>query len=345
MDFKNLLELSLAAARSEKNAPVAYSVSDTEKYSAAEVNQALRDELNSIACDYKTFRENKNTIFRLIEETIDEVLPVRVMQQFERFADVRTVAQGDKAIFTQRITEAAKKRAKTFVTRVGLAGRYEVFMLDGQTLEVKTSAIGAAARLGLEEFLDGRWTWADMTDLVLEGMDEYIYTEIAKAMAAMVANLPKKNKTSQAGFDETTMDELIAIADSYGHSTIFCVYEFAATMVPATGWISNGMKDERWNRGYLANYKGHDVVILPQSVVDATNAKKVVDPSKCYIIPVGNEKPVKIAFEGQTLVRTEDKNDDWSTDVHWYKKFGIAVFANTAICCYENTDLDMDTRH
>lgn len=344
MDFKNLLELSLAAARSEKNAPVAYSVSDTEKYSAAEVDQALRDELNAIACDYKTFRENKNTIFRLIEETIDEVLPTRVMQQFERFADVRTVAQGDKAVFTQRISEAAKKRAKTFVTRVGLAGRYEVFMLDGQSLEVQTSAIGAAARLGLEEFLDGRWTWADMTSLVLEGMDEYIYVEISKALATVIAHVPPANKTSQSGFNEGIMDQLIAIADSYAHSTIFCVQEFAALMVPAQGWVSNGMKDERWNRGYLANYKGHDVVILPQSVTDATNTTKVIDPSKCYIIPSGMEKPIKIAFEGQTLVRTEDHNDDWSTDIHWYKKFGIATLTNTAICCYENTDLTFATR-
>lgn len=344
MDFKNLLELSLAAARSEKNAPVAYSVSDTEKYSAAEVDRALRDELSAIACDYKTFRENKNTIFRLIEETIDEILPVRVMQQFERFADVRTVAQGDKAVFTQRISEAAKKRAKTFVTRVGLAGRYEVFMLDGQSLEVQTSAIGAAARLGLEEFLDGRWTWADMTSLVIEGMDEYIYVEIAKALEALVENLPAANKTSQAGFDEGAMDDLLAIADSYAHSTIFCTQEFAAKMVPPEGWVSNDMKDEHWNRGYLANYKGHDVVILPQSMTDATNTQKVIDPAKCYIIPAGMEKPVKIAFEGQTLVRTEDHNDDWSTDIHWYKKFGLATFANTAICYYENTELTLATR-
>lgn len=343
MDFKNLLELSLAAARAEKNAPVAYSVSDTEKYSAAEVDQALRDELNNLACDYKTFRENKNTIFRLIEETIDEVLPTRVMEQFERFADIRTVPQGDKAVFTQRISDAARKRAKTFVTRVGLAGRYETFMLDGQSLEVQTAAIGAAARLGLEEFLDGRWTWADMTSIVLEGMDEYIYREIATAMGVMVASLPAANKTSHAGWDEDLFDEYVAIADAYGHSTIFCVYEFAALMVPAQGWVSNGMKDERWNRGYLANYKGHDVVILPQSVTDATNTTKVIDPSKCYIIPTGLEKPVKIAFEGQTLVRTEDHNDDWSTDMHWYKKFGIATLANTGICYYQNTDLKLAT--
>ena len=134
------------------------------------------------------------------------------------------------------------------------------------------------------------------------------------------------------------MDKLISIADSYGKSVIYCTYEFAATMVPAEGWVSDDMRNQRWNNGYLANYKGHQVVVLPQSYEDETNTTKVIDPSLAYIIPVGAEKPVKIAFEGQTIV-DEYVNYDRSREVQVYKKVGVRAIFSNAICVYENTSL------
>jgi len=93
---------------------------------------------------YALWRENKNTVFALLEEVISDKLPAKVMAQYGAFADVNIYRQGEKPIFVQRITEASKRRAKQFVTKVGLAGRYEVFKLDGRSYEVTTSAIGAA---------------------------------------------------------------------------------------------------------------------------------------------------------------------------------------------------------
>ena len=179
---------------------------------------------------------------------------------------------------------------------------------------------------------------ADVLDIVMEGLDEAIYLEIERALVAAVTNLPAANKTTQTSFDEEEMDKLISIADSYGQSTIYCTYEFAATMVPSEGWISDNMKDQKWNNGYLANYKGHRVIVLPQSYEDETNAKKVIDPSYAWIIPTGAEKPVKVAFEGQTMVR-EFENHDWSREIQIYKKVGVGAIITNNICVYQNTSL------
>ena len=103
--------------------------------------------------------------------------------------------------------------------------------------------------------------------------------------------------------------------------------------------MSNDMKNTLWQRGYLGDYKGHSVIILQQSMVDATNTEKVIDPSYAYIFASVGEKPVKVVFEGQTAVRTTSENDDWSTDLQTYKKFGVAVFTNPSICSYQNTAL------
>jgi len=343
MDFANLKKLAIAAVH---KAPLTYSAE--ESYTASEVDSVFRKELNDFVPDYYAFQENKYRLFELVSVAIDEVLPRKVEEQYMQFADVRTVPQGQKVVFRQRITEAARKRAKTFVTRVGLAGRYETFMLDGNEIEVYTDAIGAACRLGLEEFLDGRLTFADLTDVILEGMDEYIYKTVAEALASFVDQLPTANKATSNGFDEKLMDRLLAISDSYynSNSAIYCTKEFAMQMIPPENRMSSGMKDTLWTgAGYFDNYKNHPVIILDQSMVDATNAEKVIDPSNAYIIPVGAEKPVKIAFEGQTLIKTVDQNqnDDWSTDIQTYKKFGLAILANPAICWFKDTSLKKAT--
>lgn len=340
LKFDSLVKLAVAASNK-----TSFSFSENEKYSAEQTSDLLRAQMNLLAGDYRSFRENKNTIFSLIEQTIDEVLPAKVLQQYEQFADISTVAQGDKVVFVRRITEASRMRAKQFVTQVGLAGRYETFMLDGERLEVKTSAIGSAARIGFEEFLDGRIQFSELTDVIIEAMDEYIYREIAKALATAVEELPAPNKVTASTFDAASMDRLLAIADAYAGApaTIYCTYEFAATMLPAEAWASNDMKNTIWGEGYLPRYKGHNIVLLPQSMEDATNAKKVIDPSNAYIINSGVEKPVKIAFEGQTAVREVSDNDDWSRDMQTYKKFGVAILTNPSICVYKNSSLKLET--
>jgi len=338
LEKNELLKLMKLSATADKSSPVAYAFGD-EKFTANEINEALRKELNELAGTLSLYRQNKNTIFELIESTIDDVLPRKVLEQYGQFADVQTVAQGDKPVFVQRITESSRARAKAFVTKVGLAGVYEVFKLDGQKVEIDVMAYGGAAQIGLEEFLDGRITFADVLEIVLLALDEAVYREIATALVASITNLPTANKAYVSSFDEATMDRLVQIADAYGQSAIYCTYEFAATMVPDSGWISNEIMNTMWNVGYLANYKGHRVIVLPQSFTDNTNATKIIDPAYAWIIPTGgNNKPVKIAFEGQTVTQ-EFTNRDGSREIQVYKKIGVGTIVTNNVCSYRNTAL------
>ena len=172
----------------------------------------------------------------------------------------------------------------------------------------------------------------------MEGLDESVYCEIERALKATVTTLQAANKTTQTAFVETAMDDLLTVADAYGRSTIYCTFEFAATMVPDQSWRSDSMADERWNNGYLANYKGHKVIVLDQSFDDETNAKKTIDPKYAFVIPTGATKPVKIAFEGSTITR-EVENADWSKEIQVYKKMGVGTIVTNNICAYVNTSL------
>ena len=340
LDRANLVALMKQVAKADPSAPVAYSYGD-QQLSYAALNETLRNELNELAGTYAQYRENKNLIFSMIEETLDEVLPKKVEQSYNQFAEVKQFAQGDKPVFRRPLNTRA--RAKQFVTRVGLAGIYEVFKLgpaEKEAFEVRTSAIGGAAQIGFEEFLDGRVDFAEVTRIIMEGMDELIYKEVAAALKASINQLPPANRVAAVGFDESAMDRLIQIASAYGTPTIYCTYEFAVKMIPNEAWrYTEAMKTELWNTGRLANYKGTKVIILEQGFEDETNTRKVVDPGYCWVIPTGVDgKPVKIAFEGGTIV-DEFNNYDRSREVQVYKKVGVTAILANNICCYVDTSL------
>ena len=335
LEMNQLKALAKAAAEANRSAATCYSVNG-ENLSVSAINDTLRDQFNEIAGTYNLYRENKTKVYSLVESLLDDILPTKVLQRYADFAETQTFAQGTKPVF---IRKTGKMRAKQFITKVGLAGRYEVFALGEKSFEVATSAIGGAAAIGFEEFLDGRVDWAELVNIVLEGMDELILREIAKALMSSIEQLPAANRVAASGFSEEGMDRLISVVSAYGTPVIYCTREFATKMIPQAGWISDNMRDERWANGFLANYKGVRVILLPQSFEDETNATKVIDPGYAWIMPTGSsEKPVKIAFEGSAHMR-EVENDDWSREMQVYQKVGVGVMFTNNMASYVDTAL------
>ena len=340
LNRNDLVQLGKIAMTANPSAPTAYSFNGSNlTYSA--VNETLREELNALASTHALYRENKNLIFSIIEEILDDVLPRTVAERYVGLATVKTFAQGDKPEFKRNRTN--NRRAKQFITRVGLAGRYEVFKLGKRTesFQVPTSALGGAAQIGFEEYLDGRIDMAEVLNIVLEGIDEVIQHEIALAMENAINQLPQANHTSVDGWDEAEMDRLVSISAAYGTPVIYCTREFATRMRPTDNiMLTEAMKEKLWNDGWFGNYKGTRVVIMEQSFTDETNSEKVVNPAHCWIISTNaGGTPIYVAMEGNTLMK-EHENDDWSRDIQVYKKVGVVAMLNNSICHYYDSSLD-----
>ncbi|EJW94452.1 hypothetical protein EVA_17441, partial [gut metagenome] len=80
MKYEDLLKLMKTVAKADPSAATAYSYND-KNYSYSSLNEALRLELNELAGSYSLYRENQNVLFSLIEQTLDDILPKRVMEQ------------------------------------------------------------------------------------------------------------------------------------------------------------------------------------------------------------------------------------------------------------------------
>ena len=76
LDRNNLVTLMKQVAKANPSAPTAYSFGD-KQLSYEALNETLRQEMNELAGTYSLYRDNKNLIFSMIEETLDEVLPDR----------------------------------------------------------------------------------------------------------------------------------------------------------------------------------------------------------------------------------------------------------------------------
>ena len=335
--IQEIKELALNAARG--TAP--------ENYSVENVNDALRDELNAMCSSINEFRRNQYDIFAIIIEAADEIVPKKVIDYLGIFAEVKTVGNGQKAMFKRKL---GKNRAKKFLTQVGLSGVYETFRLDHTDFTVETYAIGGATTIDFQRFLDGAETMSELMDIVTEGMVDVIYGEVQRALkdAINAAGRPAANKYSGNSFDGTEMMKLISVVKAYGSSAvIFAPPEFVAAMGPdaivPVGTNYQGIYhpqdiDAIHNTGYVNLFRGTPIVQIPQSFIDESNTKTWIDPQFAYILPAGKEKVVKVVLEGGQQMY-DFQNRDASMELHTYRLMGVAILAHHNWAIYQNTGI------
>lgn len=344
---------------------------DPTKFSNKDVKATLSEEIHKLANDYNSYRRNKLDLFEIMQEAYTEILPKQVEQFIGSFAEVKTVPLNQKAVF---VINTGRRRAKQFITAVALSGVYESFRLDKNTFELGGRAIGGAAYIDFERYLCGDEDIAESTNLLLEGLQEAVYGEIQRALLAAVNadNRPAKNRYIGAGFDADAMASLCAVASAYsasGSVVIYATPEFVAEMGPdaigmpiygpyaltanpaagsapgyATPVYNPRNIEEIATYGRIRTFRGNPIIEIPQSYTDETNEVTIANPSTAYIFPVGDTKPVKVVFEGNTQL------DDWqhrdrSFEIEVYQRVGVAILTNYNWCVYVNMNLADPTKY
>lgn len=309
-------------------------------YSLASVEETLRDKFKALAPSHNAFRRNKIDIFELIEETVDAVTPNKILSKIGDFSDVKNYAQGQRPKFK---VKKGKHNVKRFITKVGLGGIYERVRLDKDEFTVETHAVGGSAYIEWEAYLDGQMDFAELTDLIIDGIEEEVYKEIRQALINTFDMLPSANKHTHTTTDMKELRKIITTVQAYSGGTvnIFCTPEFASTIELDAHWIGDTERAEMRDKGFLGKVFGANVISLEQSFTDETNSEKIFDSQYAFIIPSGgsaDEKIVKVVLEGDTIVK-DTQNADMSMEFQAYKKFGTAILSTNHFGIYRNTSL------
>ena len=340
MTLNELKELALHAAKG--TAP--------ETFTVENVNDAFVDGLRELAGSYNQFMKNRYDIYDIIISAIDEILPRNVIDALGAFAEVQSVAQGQKAMFR---VKKGRARAKKFLTQVGLSGVYETFRLDTDTFEIGAHAVGGGATIDFERMLDGAESLAEVVGIVTEGLENAVYVEVQKALVAAYAVMPSTNATEVNNWNPDEMVKLLTVVRAYGSPVIFACPEFIAEMgadaiipvgtygtsYPAVGQYSPKDIEAIHDFGFINTFRGAPVVQIPQSFVDENNTNTYVNPQLAYIFPAGQEKVVKVVLEGQTQIR-DHENKDNSMEVYAWKKMGCAILTHHNWAIYKNKHLE-----
>ena len=318
----NMTLKELARHAAHRTAPTEFSV--------ASVDAAFADEMKKLTSSINEFMRNKYDIFAIIIENADEIVPAKIMDAMNQFAEVITLKQGETKLFKRG--GLGRNRAKKFLTQVGLSGVYESFRLDTETFTINMKAIGGAVSIDFERMVDGAETLAEFMDVLTEAQVDGIYGEVQKALMAAEKNMSTTNKVKVYG----------------GGATIFASPEFVAAMgpdaiIPGTtnyaGIYNPKDIEDIAAYGRVKMFRGCPIVELPQSFLDEKNEQVMIHPQYAYILPTGKEKVVKVLMEGQTQI-WDYVNADQSIEINTYRKIGVGVltFHNWAI--YQNEDIE-----
>ena len=311
-----------------------------ETYAVGTVDEALRGEIAKMCDTVNNFMRNRYDIYDIIITVADEVVPAKTFDVLGQFAEIKSVPQGQKALF--RVNGLGRNRAKKFLTQVGLSGLYETFRLDSSTFELGGKAIGGAASIDFERFLDGADNMADLMDIITEGLTDAVFGEVQKALVAAFNVMPDTNKSTNTTFIAKEMLRIVNVVKAYGgNAVIFATPEFIGEMGPdaiAPNTYHDDDIDAIHKTGRIKIFRGTPIVEIPQSFVDNNNEQTWINPQNAYILPTGKEKVVKIVFEGNTQV-WDLKNPDNSMEIHTYKKIGTAIMTYHNWGIYQNTGI------
>ena len=319
-DIKAIKDLALHAAK--KTVPVEFA---NKGKTVADVNTALRGELQALCGTYDLFRRNKLDLFEIMQETMDAVVPKEVESVIASFAEVKNYAHGQKPTFK---IKKGKIRARKFATRATASGVYETFRLDTDTVDVNTFVIGDAAYIDFERFLSGDEEWADYMEALMDGMLHRIYKEIYGELMNGAALLGAMNKKETVGsFSTDDLNALLKIIKAYGDPVIVATSDYINDMgdeVIESAGAADADKEDIRNYGRLLKYRGAPVVELPVSYEDETNTTEVFGGKFAFVLPSSGYKILMVAFEGNTIV-DDWTNRDRSMEIQAYKKMGTTI--------------------
>lgn len=182
----------------------------------------------------------------------------------------------------------------------------------------------------------GKVDWAGFVQKIYEAFDkkvnDMVYSSLMEA-GAKVLPTSQFNKTGE--LNASTKDSLIELIEDVqaatGDEVVIMGTKAALSKLNAltdVDWISNSMKEERHTTGKLGIWEGTRLVEIPQVFAPNDTTKKLVDNKKLLIMPVADNRFIKIYNEGESQIREVNDsatNMDMTIEYEYQLKMGVAT--------------------
>ena len=296
------------------------------------------DEKSSKADVRKAIRRNQQVLFDLIEEVVPNLLQTGWQENpfFNEFVETRNLDIGDQAMF---YTED-----ETILTVSKVSGNHwdidRQRLGKGESYTVTTSWYGIAVYSEYERLLTGAEDFATFVTKLYEAIDKFVNESIYQAMISAAEKLP--GGATGAGqwvktgdLNETTKSTFVQLIEDVEMATGMDVVIMGTRAalsklegIQKVEWISEDMKVQRNTTGRIGYWEGIRLVELKQGfrLNDTTN--RLLDDKQLLIMPVGDNKFIKVINEGNPEMRQVNDNtinQDMTYDYRYMFKLGVGV--------------------
>ena len=287
-------------------------------------------------------RANLQIIFDLIEEVVPNLLKTGWSADpfFKEFVEERYLDDGDQNLFY------AEDNSTLTVSKV--SGNH--WDLDrqrlgkGTTYSIETSTYGIAIYSEFEKLLCGLEDFATFITKIYEAIDRFVNEAIYQTLIDAAEKLPGGADgvgqwVKTGALDENTRNTLIQLVEDVQMATgasEVVIMGTRAALAKVTGlqnveWISNEMKNERHTTGRMAMWEGIRLVEIKQGFALNDTSKRLVDDKILFVMPVTDNKFIKLVNEGDADLReVQDNtlNQDMTYDYRYMFSMGVGVVIN-----------------
>lgn len=313
-------------------------------YSKEEANNKIREKFNAIlGLDEnstrkemrKAIRKNQVELFEIIEETVENLLVSGWAENefFNEYCDVKNLAAGDENEFycpdesVLTVSEVSGNHHAIIRQRLG----------SGETFKVTTSWYGIKIYEEFEIFMAGRCDWAGFINKIYEAIDQKMNVLLYDALMSVGEKLPSNDQFNKTGnLDATTkeifFDLLTDVGMATGKDVIVMGTKTALRKLNAFAdveWATDKMKEDRQDLGHLGTLEGgYALVEIPQRFAKGDTANTLVDNTKLFIMPVADNRFIKVINSGEAIVKEVTNNATHMDMTYEYEvlyKMGVAT--------------------
>ena len=344
LNVKNVFENDESNYDSFNKLMLDYSHNMLDGISAREANDKIVEIFRGIiGCDEKStkaeirrgIRRNQALIFDLIEVVIDDALVSGWQDNpfFREFVEVKNLALHDKNEFyvpdnsVLSVMKVSGNHHDLIRQRLGA----------GKTFSVETSWYGIKVYAEFERLLTGLEDFGALVGKITEAFDRYVNQALYEALIGVGSTLGSQwYKTS--ALNDTTKETLRTLCMDVSMATnsevvIMGTYGALSKVYDLTNvsWASSEMKNEKYTTGRFGYWEGIRLVELKQGFKLNDTTQRLVDDKQLFIMPVGDNKFVKVVNEGQPEMRQVQVNTDNQDMTYQYTymfKIGVGVMIN-----------------
>lgn len=295
----------------------------------------------------KAIKRNQQVLFDLIEEVVPNLLQTGWQENpfFNEFVETKHIDIGDKNVF---YTED-----ETLLTVSKVSGNHwdidRQRLGKGASFSVETSWYGIAVYSEYERLLTGAEDFSTFVNKLYEAVDRYVNESIYQAMLSASEQLPGGTDGNGQWVKTGALDAaekikfLQLIEDvqmATGMEVVIMGTKTALSRLEAMqdiNWISEDMKVARNTTGKIGYWEGIRLVEIKQGFKLNDTSARLVDDKHLLIMPVGENKFIKVVNEGQPEMRQVNDNtfhQDMTYDYRYMWKMGVGVQINLLFGVY-----------